>query len=137
MPYCTQTDLIERFGENELLDLASDDTGLAIDTPVVDGAIADASGEIDGYVSAAGYTVPLSKVPRIITAYACDIARYRLSDDRATEQVTKRYNDAVKFLKSVAKGEVRLGIDSSESAAGSAGSAMMETGRRVFTGGGF
>lgn len=137
MPYCTQTDLIERFGENELLDLASDDTGLAIDTPVVEGAIADASGEIDGYVSAAGYTVPLSNVPRIITAYACDIARYRLSDDRATEQVTKRYNDAVKFLRSVAKGEVRLGIASSESAAGSAGSVMMDTGRRVFGGGGF
>lgn len=137
MPYCTQADLIERFGENELLDLAADDTGLAVDASKVDGAIADASGEIDGYVSAAGYPVPLSNVPRIITAYTCDIARYRLSDDRATEQVTKRYNDAVKFLRSVAKGEVRLGIASSESAAGSAGNAIMETGRRVFNGGGF
>ncbi|WP_438454699.1 gp436 family protein [Vreelandella venusta] len=136
MPYCTQADLIERFGEDELLAIARDETGTAIDAAVVERACDDASGEIDGYVSAAGYPVPLSPVPRIVTAYACDIARYRLYDEHATDQVQKRYDDAVKFLKSVSRGEVRLGI-SSGAASSSAGSVQMNSGRQVFNGGGF
>ena len=101
MPYCTKADLIERFGESELLAIARDESGMAIDTAVVERACEDASGEIDGYVSAAGYPVPLSPVPRIVIANACDIARYRLYDEHATDQVQKRYDDAVKFLRSV------------------------------------
>jgi len=136
MPYCTQADLIERFGEAELLALARDETGTAIDTAVVERACDDASGEIDGYVSAAGYTVPLANVTRIITAYACDIARYRLYDEHASEQVQKRYDDAVKFLVRVANGTVKLGI-STGSAASSVGNVQMNVSRRVFSGGGF
>lgn len=136
MPYCTQADLIERFGEAELLALARDETGTAIDTAVVERACDDASGEIDGYVSAAGYTVPLATVTRIITAYACDIARYRLYDEHASEQVQKRYDDAVKFLVRVANGTVKLGI-STGSAASSVGNVQMNSSRRVFSGGGF
>lgn len=136
MAYCTQADLIERFGEAELQAIARDETGIAIDTAVVERACEDASGEIDGYVSAAGYPVPLVPVPRIVIANACDIARYRLYDEQASEQVQKRYDDAVKFLKSVSRGEVRLGI-STGPASSSAGSVQMNTGRRAFNGGGF
>lgn len=136
MPYCTQADLIERFGENELLAIARDETGTAIDTAVVERACDDASGEIDGYVSAAGYPVPLSPVPRIVIANACDIARYRLYDEHASDQVQKRYDDAVKFLRSVSRGDVKLGI-STGSAASSVGNVQMNTSRRVFSGGGF
>ena len=136
MPYCTKADLIERFGESELLAIARDESGMAIDTAVVERACEDASGEIDGYVSAAGYPVPLSPVPRIVIANACDIARYRLYDEHATDQVQKRYDDAVKFLRSVSRGEVKLGI-STGPASSSAGSVQMNSGRRVFNGGGF
>ncbi|KTG26273.1 hypothetical protein AWR38_00460 [Idiomarina sp. WRN-38] len=136
MPYCTQADLIERFGESELLAIARDESGMAIDTAVVERACEDASGEIDGYVSAAGYPVPLSPVPRIVIANACDIARYRLYDEHATDQVQKRYDDAVKFLRSVSRGEVKLGI-STGPASSSAGSVQMNSSRRVFSGGGF
>ncbi|BCB62816.1 hypothetical protein HaloA020_35170 [Halomonas sp. A020] len=135
MPYCTKADLIERFGEDELLSLAHDQDG-TMDDAVIDRACDDASGEIDGYVSAAGYRVPLSPVPRIVTAYACDIARYRLYDEHATDQVQKRYDDAVKFLRSVSRGEVKLGI-STGPASSSAGSVQMNPGRQVFNGGGF
>lgn len=136
--YCALSDLVERFGEDELLDLAADATGLAIDTAIVERACDDAAGEIDGRVAAAGYPVPLSPVPRIITAYACDIARYRLFEDRATDQVTKRYEDAIRFLRSVAKGEVKLGIStSSGSAEATSGSAEFQSDGRVFNGGGF
>ncbi|UXZ55826.1 DUF1320 domain-containing protein [Halomonas sp. 7T] len=136
MPYCTKADLIERFGEAELLAIARDESGMAIDTAVVERACDDASGEIDGYVSAAGYPVPLSPVPRIVIANACDIARYRLYDEHATDQVQKRYDDAVKFLRSVSRGEVRLGISTSQGSS-SAGSVQMNSGRQVFNGGGF
>lgn len=136
MPYCTQANLIERFGEDELLAIASDETGTAIDTAGVERACDDASGEIDGYVSAAGYTVPLATVTRIITAYACDIARYRLYDEHVSDAVKKRYDDAVKFLVRVSRGEVKLGI-STGPASSSAGSVQMNSGRRVFSGGGY
>lgn len=136
MAYCTQADLIERFGENELLAIARDETGTAIDAAVVERACEDASGEIDGYVSAAGYPVPLVPVPRIVIANACDIARYRLYDEHAGEQVQKRYDDAVKFLRSVSRGEVRLGI-STGNASSSVGTVQMNAGRRAFNGGGF
>lgn len=136
MPYCTQADLIERFGEAELLAIARDETGMAIDTAVVERACDDASGEIDGYVSAAGYPVPLSPVPRIVIANACDIARYRLYDEHASDQVQKRYDDAIRFLRSVSRGDVKLGI-STGPASSSAGSVQMNSGRRVFSGGGY
>ncbi len=135
MPYCTKADLIARFGEDELQAIARDASG-EIDDAAVDRACDDASGEIDGYVSAAGYPVPLSPVPRIVTAYACDIARYRLYDEHATDQVQKRYDDAVKFLRSVSRGEVKLGISTGPSSS-SAGSVHMNPGRQVFNGGGF
>lgn len=136
MAYCTQADLVERFGEDELLDLAPDETGTAIDAGIVQRAIDDAAGEIDGRITAGGYEVPLASVPRIVTAYACDIARYRLFDERATEQVAKRYDDAIKFLRAVAKGEVKLGISPSGDDATS-GTAVFQSDARVFNGGGF
>lgn len=139
MSYCALTDLVERFSEEELLRIApdpADDLGETIDQAAVARACEDAAGEIDGYVSAGGYTTPLAPVPRIIAAYACDIARYRLYDDAATEQVTRRYDDAVRFLKLVASRTVSLGITPTPPAV-SAGAAQFDTGRRSFSGGGY
>lgn len=136
MHYCTLQDLISRFGQDELLQLAADDTGQAVDQGEIDLAIADAAGEIDGRVAAGGYDVPLEPVPRIIQAYACDIARYRLYDEHATDQVTKRYEDAIRFLKSVARGEVLLGIGGGNEEP-TAGSVTFQSGSRVMPGGGF
>ena len=61
-------------------------------------------------------------MPTVLVRLACDIARYHLYDDRATEQVAKRYNDAIKFLALVSKGDVQLGVSADEGApAASAG----------------
>lgn len=134
MPYATLQDLVERFGEQELIELTDRAGAGVIDADVADRAIQDASGEIDGYVSAAGYPVPLDPVPRLITAYCADIARYRLYDDHAPEQATKRYDDAVRFLRAVAKGDVKLGATPPEP---TAGTADFDAGRNVFKGGGW
>ncbi|MDY7117130.1 DUF1320 domain-containing protein [Halomonas sp. SSL-5] len=135
MSYITLQDLTRRFGESEILALADDGTG-QVDQEEIDRAIEDAGGEIDGYVAGGGYTVPLDPVPKIVASYACDIARYRLYDDAATEQVTKRYEDAIRFLRMVAKSEVLLGIGT-EDGGETAGSVEFQTGKRVMPGGGF
>lgn len=111
MPYASQQNLIDRFGEDELIQL-TDREGLGvIDSTVVDRALADADGEINGYL-ASKYTLPLSSiVPQILEAYACDIARYRLQEDRASEAVIKRYDNAIRYLRDVVVGKASLGVD--------------------------
>ena len=110
MPYATLQNLTDRFGEDEILRLSDRDRSGDIDATVVAGKLADADAEIDGYL-AGRYTLPLPVVPEALRRIACDIARYHLYDDRATEQVAKRYDDAIRFLKMVSKGDVQLGVD--------------------------
>ena len=84
--------------------------------PIIDEAIADADGEIDGYL-AKRYAVPISPAPKIINKCSKDIAVYnlfsRIGIDESTDQKTylNRYNQAIKFLTLVAEGKVSLGPD--------------------------
>ncbi|HJW81951.1 MAG TPA: DUF1320 domain-containing protein, partial [Acidiferrobacterales bacterium] len=107
MPYVTQQKLIDRFGETEMIQLTDRNNAGTVDAAVLDQAIADAGAEIDGYL-AGRYQLPLAVTPSILVLYAGDIARYRLYDDGATEEVRKRYEDAIKFLRLAAEGKVRL-----------------------------
>jgi phage gp36-like protein len=109
--YATQTDLVERFGEEELIQLTDRANVGAIDSAVLARAIADADAEIDSYVRAGGHTVPLSPVPDVVSRLAADIVRYRLHDDAATDEVRKRYEDARRTLEAIAAGRVSLGAD--------------------------
>ena len=84
--------------------------------PLIDEAIADADGEIDGYL-AKRYAVPLAPVPQVINKFSKDIAFYnlfsRIGIDEGTGEKTylNRYNAAVKFLTLVAEGKVSIGAD--------------------------
>lgn len=112
MPYAVQQNLIDRFSQVELIQLTDKGeppTG-AIVVAVLNKALADADGEIDGYLVGV-YQLPLPSVPKNLEMLACDIARYKLYDDRCPEHVQKRYDDAVKYLRSVAKGEISLSLD--------------------------
>lgn len=115
--YCAVADLTSRFGEVEIAELTDlEDRETVVDS-VVNTAIADASEEIDSYL-AARYAVPItSGIPAVLTAKAADIARYRLYDDHPTENVRKRYEDAVAWLKLVAMGTVRLPVAAPETTA--------------------
>lgn len=135
--YVTLDELIVRFGRDEILDLAADETGDEIDGEIVERACLDAAGEIDGSLAAGGYKTPLTTVPPVVTAYGCDIARYRLYSDRATEQVTKRYDDAIRYLRQVASGGLKLGLPRVDDEVTSAGSVSFVPGRRAFPGGVF
>lgn len=114
MTYATQQNLIDRYGENELIQL-TDRQGLGtIDATVVSRALADADAQINGYL-AARYTLPLSApVPTILERLACDITRYALYEDRVTEIVEKRYKDAVALLRDVSAGKAELGLDNTD-----------------------
>lgn len=122
MPYATQQDLVDRFGETEVIQLSDRTSSGAIDAVVVAAKLADAGAEIDGYL-AGRYTLPLVPVPLTLQRIACDIARYHLYDDRVTEAVAKRYNDAIKFLTGVSKGDIQLGVDAGGTAPPSAAGA--------------
>lgn len=107
--YASLAAMTARFGATEILQLTDKENTGSVDTVVLDQAFADAEAEIDGYLEGR-YRLPLASVPRVLVTYACDITRYRLYDDRATDQVTKRYEAAIKFLAMVAKRQIGLGI---------------------------
>ena len=107
MPYATLQDLVDRFGYEQLAQLSDRDSGAVIDETVVGRALADADAEIDGYLAAL-YALPLTTVPALLVRMACDLARYRLFGDRVTDQVRQLYTDAVRDLKAIAGGAIRI-----------------------------
>jgi len=113
MPYATQQDLVDRFGEDELIQLTDRDNSGSLDTGVLDQALADASEEIDTYVGAR-YQLPLSTTPKILVRWCADIARYHLYDDAAPETVVKRYDGVRSAMKLLAEGKTTLGLDTGD-----------------------
>ena len=108
--YIVRTGLERRFGVDEIEQLLDDDRNSAESSNEASSlarAIDDASNIIDGYL-AGQYTLPLASVPSIVTAWAADVARYRLYDDAAPDEVRRRYDDAIASLKLVAQGIIKL-----------------------------
>ncbi len=131
MPYATQQDMIDRFAQTELVELTDRGNTGNIDSTVLNRALTDADALIDGYLQSR-YTLPLAVAPKVLTLYAGDIARYLLYDNHATEQVKKRYDDAIAFLKQVAKGAITLGLSATGDQPAEADGAQMESGGSVF-----
>jgi phage gp36-like protein len=128
--YVDKAQMIERFGETELIQLTDrDGSAGAIVAAVLERAIGDAQAEIDAYLRTAGYVVPLDPVPELVSRIAADLARYYLYDKQATDEVAKRYEHQVKLLQRIADGDVSLGAG----AGGSPGAAQTTSIERVFT----
>lgn len=111
MTYATKQDLIDRFGELELLQ-RTDRVNVpqtTIDDEVVNEALNDASSTADGYL-AAKYALPLATTPARLVKVTCDMARYYLHGEAASDAVRKAYEDAIAWLKDVSKGIVSLGL---------------------------
>lgn len=104
MPYCTTNQFSEAFGASELADLTGEDSHTFARSE------ADAGGMIDGYL-ASRYTLPLASIPAIVTGWALDITRYRLWDERAPDEVRRRYEDAIGQLRDLARGLMSLPPD--------------------------
>jgi phage gp36-like protein len=86
--------------------------------PIIEEAIGDADGEIDGYLIKR-YPVPLSPTPKVINKFSKDIAVYNLFSRAGIDEGEKeknylnRYKAAVRFLENVAKGIIDIGITDS------------------------
>ena len=132
MPYCTKQNLIDRYSESELIQLTDRAALGVVDDTVLDRCIADADGEIDGYLSPK-YGAPLAVVPKAIERIACAITRYYLYDDNVTDQVATLYKDAIAFLKGVANGTISIGIDAvGAEPTKTSNTVQMESGGREF-----
>ena len=107
MPYCTQQDLEQAFGAETIALLLDRDGNGAADTGALDDAVAYVDAKIDGYLIGK-YQVPLTMPLAIITGIACDLVRYRLSPDKASEIVTERHEQAHRDLAGIASGIIRL-----------------------------
>ena len=121
MQYATVQDMIDRFGQAELVQL-TDPQLLAVQAPKAQRALDDAQHLADAYVGQV-YTLPLagcskpapvpgdvhaqSQVPPpLLTRLVCDVARYYLYSDLAPEhEVYLRYKAAERELTQIAEGK--------------------------------
>lgn len=115
--YASQQDLIDRFGQRELIELtdrADPPTG-TIDAAVVAGALADAAEVINSYIGRR-YDLPLAETPAVLRRVAADIARFYLHKDDPIEAARNAHAEALKWLKDLAEGRAVLDLAGEEAA---------------------
>lgn len=119
MMYATVSDMVSRFGEQEIIELSNLDLSqdIEIDQAAVERALTDASAEIDGYL-AARYRLPVTGEVRLLSQMCTDIARFRLQKGVSTEQARQRYEDAVDTLKRISAGTMNLPLQAPPPAIG-------------------
>lgn len=101
--YANRDDMIECFGEREVLRLESmHQDGVQS----LNRALGDASERMNSYLSSR-YGVPMVKTGQLKLC-CCNIARYFLYFEKATDEVKERYKDEIKWLENVASGKVKV-----------------------------
>ncbi len=108
MLYATRDDLVAAFGAAEIGNLesmVSNDPVVSVEVSVR--ALEDACAEADSYI-AVSYTLPLVAIPASLKRVVLDMARFLMWKDRPSDEVRARYDKAVKWLVSIAKGQAVL-----------------------------
>ena len=118
MGYITAKELVDRYGATlaQILHGTNKSENPATN-PLVKRALADAAAEVDSYLQGR-FKLPLPFVPPVIAQVTADIAMYRLlviRPDQTVEDARQRYEDAVKRLEQIRKGQLDLGLPLSES----------------------
>lgn len=105
---------------------------------IVESAILDADGTIDGYLSTR-YPVPLASPDKMINNLSKDIAIYNIfsriginEDDRENTLIT-RYKNAIRFLEKIAEGKISLPEKRSQQSAKPASIVSIQSSQRVFS----
>jgi phage gp36-like protein len=109
--YTSLIQLTDRFGEQTLV-LLTDRAEVAtnaIDTDVIDRALADTDAQIDGYLGNR-YTLPLAETPPLIADLAQAIAYYKLHVYEPNPKIKDDYKDAIATLRDISKGVVTLDV---------------------------
>lgn len=112
----TLQDLIDRFGEEEIINISDHDRLEVINETVVNRAIDDSVATIESHLNSTGlvfrddmgnlgYKVQgvVQPTPKGLILKACDIARYYLYENGVTDIVEKRYQEAIDWLLLVQK----------------------------------
>lgn len=123
MQYATVQDMIDRFGERELIQLTDSDDQAVVKPERVQLKLDDATALADGYLARV-FTLPLTGCtkpdpaapggvtqvpPPQLTRIVCDVARYYLYDDLAPDaEVYRRFKNATAELQSIAEGKAQL-----------------------------
>ncbi len=114
MPYSDINDQKKVMPEETIKQYVDDERTESLSNPTVlarYNEIRDASdSEIDPYLEAAGYEVPLTTVPAMIRGASCIITRYRmgLRKDSVSETIRAAYKDTIKLLESIRDGKMKL-----------------------------
>lgn len=115
MVYATQSDMVTKYGEQQMIQLTDrDDVGSTeINEAVLAAELEEATAIINGYV-AKRYRVPVSPVPTVL-ANACKvIAYFSLHRGRHSEQTRQSYEDVLRTLASISNGSFVLDIAGEE-----------------------
>lgn len=131
MSYCTQQDLIDRFTERELIQLTDRSGTGQVDASVIAGAIAFADAKVDGYISKQ-VVLPLAYVSEDVKGLSSAIALHYLYGASVPETPQKLYNDAIKTLEQIARGEIKLISGATGEAPVATNGAQMASGGRIF-----
>ena len=144
MSYCTKAEVREMLkddalntiiGDSYIEDEAEREAKAGV---IIEAAIADAEGEIDGYL-AKRYAVPIDPTPKVINKFAKDIAVYnlysRIGIDESGEEKNylNRYNAAVKFLTLVAEGKVSIGAQADDPQTAASNGFSVSSNPRLFS----
>lgn len=132
--YATQQQMTDRFGSGLLLaltDRASVATGV-VDSAVVAKALTDASEVIDGYL-AAKYVLPLASIPGIVADLCQSIAIYKLHITQPDEKIVRDYQDALKALRDISDGRLRVPVAGLDPASSDASGVQIVDRERPFT----
>lgn len=126
MTYATLQPLIDRHGEQLLVQLTdrSQPPSGAIDTDIVNQALANTDAVIDGYL-AGRYILPLAVVPPLLADLALAIAIYKLHVYSPEAKIGEDYKLAMAELAKIASGTIRLPVAGVEPA--SSGASGVET----------
>lgn len=135
MTYAVKQDLIDRFGELELIQL-TDRTNVpptTVSDTVVGQHLGDADAMVDGYIGKV-YALPLAQVPPILKKIAADLARKYLHGESADKDsaVTRNHDAAMTWLKDVAKGLVKLDVGGETPPQAGGGAIKANPSNRVF-----
>lgn len=103
--YASATDLEHDLGEARFAELVDRNADDVVDTDGVNAALEGASSTIDSYTAR---WLPLSTVPASIRRACIDIAVHDLGGEHVTEQERRRYEDALRWLRDLARGDASL-----------------------------
>ncbi|WP_372400284.1 DUF1320 domain-containing protein [Azospirillum sp. HJ39] len=133
MSYATKPVLIARYTEAKLRELTDREAPYqdAIVDTVLDQAITSADSVIDGHLSGR-YALPLAQVPALLTDVAARLTYAALHIDIAPEKVTADYQAAMRTLRDIAGGAVRLDVGGTTAPAATADGIEVVASDRVF-----